>query len=436
MNITQNLERSYKSFIDREQPFDFFKGLAEYLDYVFSVPELKQVFDQQLDERRVLYKQIEETERKTRQELDKAKKKLLTLIKKTGVDVASFERYLTYSINDKTALLQELEAYENRTILGSVFVSDEIERHLFDITANLLKAGYKEELGEFIESPREYAIHNRGNGPGQYLQFGEQDGYFIFSKTLSERREKESNFERERMLKPWGSFEALFQFDIAYKFATSVNISLALSPPSGTEKTSWFGTAKERNKIFSMAQEIQRLAESQLDFHSMVNTRFEKVHAGELKNLKQITLRNAAQTAHNHLLQVIEGVVKNEDEALIKPKIKFDPLVGTLRCGEVIHAFQRGEKGEKERLILFKKLWEGRRFIKKGIEKIQGKSWPPAFLAAKLNITNDADTFSHNEKARDKFFGIIKGINRILKDKKFPVHIERKNGIQLVIIEK
>ena len=47
MNITQNLERNYKVFIDRERPFYFFKGLAEYLDYVFSVPNLKEVFEKE-----------------------------------------------------------------------------------------------------------------------------------------------------------------------------------------------------------------------------------------------------------------------------------------------------------------------------------------------------------------------------------------------------
>ncbi|MDO8557275.1 MAG: hypothetical protein Q7R98_02315 [Candidatus Jorgensenbacteria bacterium] len=305
----QDLERIYDGFINHEQPLTFFKGLHEYLDYIFSVPELKRVFDQQMGERTVLIKQIESLEKETRRELDQAKTKLITLIKKTKVDEMSFLRYLTHSINDKTTLLQELEAYENRTILHGTFVSDDIERYLFDIAANLLNAGHKKKLKEFIVSPEEYAIHYRGDGPGQYLRFGNQDSTLIFSKTLSERREKERNFERERMLESWGSFEVLLQFDIAYKFAMSKDTSLASVPPSGTEKTPWFGLAKERNKIFSMAQELQRLAESQLDFHSMITTRFEKVQVGELKNLKQITLRDAAQVVHSRLLRVTESKI-------------------------------------------------------------------------------------------------------------------------------
>ena len=258
MNTKQNLEHSYKTFIDRKQPFDFFKGLAEYLEYIFSVPILKKEFDKQLAERRVLYKQIEVLENKTRQELDQAKEKLFALIKKIKVDIVSFNRYQTWAFpSGETNILQEMEAYENKGALGSVFVSDEIERHLFDIAANLLKAGRRKELSEFIVSSKEYAIYYRRiNGSSQYIYIGNQDGNFIFSKTWPERWEKVANFERERVLKLWGSFETLLQFYTAYKLAASKNLDLSSPPMGGTENAPWFGAAKERVKIFSMAREL------------------------------------------------------------------------------------------------------------------------------------------------------------------------------------
>src|ERR1039458_10387779 len=111
MNINQNIERYFKSFVDQERPFDFFKGLATYLDYVFSVPVLKKEFDKQLAERRVLYKEIEDAEKRTREELGQTKAKLLTLIKKTGLDIKSFVRYQTRAFNENADIIEEMDAY-------------------------------------------------------------------------------------------------------------------------------------------------------------------------------------------------------------------------------------------------------------------------------------------------------------------------------------
>ena len=45
MNATaQHLERIFRDFIEETQPLSFFKGLAEYVDYVFAVPAFKQIF--------------------------------------------------------------------------------------------------------------------------------------------------------------------------------------------------------------------------------------------------------------------------------------------------------------------------------------------------------------------------------------------------------
>jgi len=120
----------------------------------------------------------------------------------------------------------------------------------------------------------------------------------------------------------------------------------------------------------------------------------------------------------------------------IKHKITFNGQTGVIRFGDTIHKFQRGTRGDKDRISLFKRLWDEKKYFKNGVEKIKGKPFTPEFLAVQLNITENATTFSRNEKAKNRFFGIIKGTNRILRDKGFPAKVERKSGIQLVIIEK
>ena len=120
----------------------------------------------------------------------------------------------------------------------------------------------------------------------------------------------------------------------------------------------------------------------------------------------------------------------------LRHKVSFNGQTGVIRFGDVLHKFQRGTRGDKDRLLMLKKLWDTKRFFKNGIEKMQGKPLAPEFLAVQLNLTGDASNFNRNETVKNKLFGLIKGTNRILKDKGFPVNIERKNGIQLIITEK
>lgn len=305
MNIIYgNLERSYQLFINSDRPLSFFKGLADYLEYVLGVPELGQVFDQQMDQRRVLYKRIEESEKKTMKELALAERKLVSLINKMGVDVASFERYQTAPFHEKTTILEELESYKKRQSIGSVFTSNEIERHLFDIAANLLKKGYKKELSEFLVSPQEYAEHYRRlNGRSEYAYTGNPYGNFIFSKTRLQRFEQERHFEHERVMRPWGSFERLLRFIHAFRLQSNASVDAILSARNGTESEPWFGSTREILDIAGMVSELSRLSESELDFYSMVDTRFERVPVGELRNLRQNSLKEAAQAAHIILMR-------------------------------------------------------------------------------------------------------------------------------------
>lgn len=146
----------------------------------------------------------------------------------------------------------------------------------------------------------------------------------------------------------------------------------------------------------------------------------------------------------NKKLEQIVPVSKIESQEMREPatagsirqKTSFNGQTGVVSFGDAIHKFHRGTRGDKKRISLFKKLWDEKKYFKNGIEKTKGKTLTPEFLAVQLNITQNATTFSRNKTATNRFFGLIKGINRTLKDKGFPAKIERQGGIQLVIIEK
>jgi len=57
-------------------------------------------------------------------------------------------------------------------------------------------------------------------------------------------------------------------------------------------------------------------------------------------------------------------------------------------------------------------------------------------LAVDLGFAQERHSYELNKELRNKFDQLVKDVKRPLKKKGFPLEIERKNGIQLVIVEK
>jgi hypothetical protein len=304
-NLRTDLEKNYNLFINRERPIAFFKGLAEYLNFVLVTPKLSSVIAQQMTGRRTLYRKIEDTENKILGEMNKAKEKLLRIIKNKKVDVSTFTRYQTSGFNKKTTILDEIKAFEQKKAIGSVFISDEIERYLFDLTANLLKTDYQKELKTFLVSSQDYGDYwSRINGPSQYRITGNENGTFIFSKTRPDRFQQVASFERERILKPWGSFEKILRYNLAHNLVSRGDDSYFESvPDSGLEAEAWFGGVKEKLNIIAMATELQVMTENQLNFNSRVNNNYARKNIDEPEELDIPSFREAVEAVHQILIR-------------------------------------------------------------------------------------------------------------------------------------
>ncbi|OGY40768.1 MAG: hypothetical protein A2570_01420 [Candidatus Brennerbacteria bacterium RIFOXYD1_FULL_41_16] len=114
--------------------------------------------------------------------------------------------------------------------------------------------------------------------------------------------------------------------------------------------------------------------------------------------------------------------------------VEFNSQDGVVRYGVYTHKFHRNGKDD-DRLHFFRNLWEERKHLRKGKEIHKGESFPPEKYAIGLNFANSVKDFTQDKRAQRKLFGLLKGINRNLRDKKIPAHIERENGIQLTITE-
>lgn len=135
---------------------------------------------------------------------------------------------------------------------------------------------------------------------------------------------------------------------------------------------------------------------------------------------------------HHDLLETL-----SEDASIAAAGVKTKFTDGVLKCGEIVHRFHRGQRGEKIRLAFFQELWNERRLLKKGKELLKGTARTSEHLAVRLKLASEPHAFRLNKKKiENQLFGMIKSINGTLKKKKFFAHIDRKGGVLLVVSEK
>jgi hypothetical protein len=296
--LQQNLERNYNSFIERESPMAFFKGLAEYLDYVLEEPELKNVMDENMTERAAGLAKIDEFEQKAYSEMQAAKEKLLKIIKKKHVDLTLFKRLTTFAGRPFNNVIEELEAYEEGGISTSGYRSDNLHRYLFEVAANLKVLGYENLVKEFLVTPEEYmAYYDRINGQSMYYVSGNEHGNFVFSQTWPERFRAAALLEAERDFKSWSAFEALLRFKRAYDEASrNRNFSDVLR-----EGADIFLTVDDTVEVAFMIEDLKVLSGNG---SSTMRARYSH-RPDDLKHLHKSTFKTHAQTAHNRFMRSI-----------------------------------------------------------------------------------------------------------------------------------
>lgn len=298
--ISKNLDRHFQSFIGNERPFAFFKGLAEYLEYMSSTLELKKVVDSNMAEREARYFAVLKLEQQVLTEAEAAKEKLLSVIKKKRIDTSTFKRLSPFTFPELQDPTKELEAYENKEIYKSGWRSDHILVYLFEIAVNIRLAGHENEIREFAASQNEYEhYHRRANGSEGYIVVGNEHGNFIFSQTWPERLLAEALIGTERELKLWGVFEAMLRFKSAYEaICKNGNPSTILQNVEDTVM------AREDAVVVAFMAEDLRI----LMGHGQSTMRYRYSHTPDrIHDLDMDVFKTHAQMAHNHLMQVADA---------------------------------------------------------------------------------------------------------------------------------
>lgn len=303
MNQANILERNHKLFINETERLPFLKGLANYLEHTTKASPFKEVFEQHLGEYEAFLKNIDDLEKISRAEMVEAKDTLLQVIKKEGLDINQFHRLQTHSFGTKTNLSEEFDAYLHGRAVGNGFRSDALQDYLFDIAANLLVLGHRDEIEKFLVSSEEYRLYyQQVNGPKAWAVRGNENGNFVFSKTWPKRWEEVSRTERERSLKTFGSFVKLSQFKRAYDIVSeNKNAWMELRDDEADNNKI---RIHDRIEIIDMTEELARLVdESARLMRYKVNL---NPHISSNEDLDISTLKAHAQAAHSQFLQHLE----------------------------------------------------------------------------------------------------------------------------------
>jgi hypothetical protein len=281
MNIIQNLERNYKLFIDTKEPFSFFKGLAEYLEYIHSVPKLKKVFNEYIEERNKQYRKIEKLEDKIEQEFNDSRQKIIYIIERKKIDTNKFQRYVTFPSFDTENVFKEFEDFLSGGFISGGFRTDRIQQYLFEFAINLKKMGCEKDIKDFLVSDKE----------------------FVFSKTFPERLKAVNLLEKERLFKPWGSFEELYKLRKAYNYALN-DTNHWYNLNYGIEKSEFDMHLENRNEvdICNMIEDFKFLINKSPTSLNLNQTNWNKI-----KKLHIEPFKNAVQITHNNLLQSLWG---------------------------------------------------------------------------------------------------------------------------------
>lgn len=107
-------------------------------------------------------------------------------------------------------------------------------------------------------------------------------------------------------------------------------------------------------------------------------------------------------------------------------EFNYDSLNRIFSWNGMIHKFRKNSWQHK----LFDSLWVERKHIKNNKVSKEGMILPMDVYAKRIGLATNQNDY---EKKKTEFTNKIKGINKSFSDKGIPAHIERKNGIQLVI---
>lgn len=333
-SVSENLERYYGTFIERSKPLEFFTGLGDYVSYIVKTPTLKSITDRVMEMKYEEYEELNKLEEKSLEELQKAKKILLKIIKDNNLPPNSFKPHWPAVPGYSENLLDELRRFEEGEIHSGHFKSDTLEGYLFEVAAGITEQGHPELVKQFSVPGEEYRRYRPGI-------MGNIRGNFIFSKTLQKRSEKTQIIEKQKGFEMWPCFDALFKFHKAFgeisknlTFAEAVNLM-------GKESRNHLENNDVVNIIFAL-EDLRKMSDDKPGY----NSNNSRIHYLEIEKFKWFATR-----VHSHLLAKLSEKEPIQSKSSGEYELNLSPTGDLWREPKNKHCYAMMEAKERLNIV-------------------------------------------------------------------------------------
>lgn len=190
------VEQQYNSFINLQDSWDFFRGLAEYTRTVREMTQTKPFIRALETQREMARKTYELMNSKAMKELTQSANKLIPIAEKV---IKQYEPIIkqTQEIAEKyQPVIRAVQEVHDR-MAGRILSSNPLyafDSDLFDVARHLKASGHEEAVEPFVD--------NKKKNHNIY-------GNFTFSPTYEVIDEEERKLERKQQVEPWGAWERL-----------------------------------------------------------------------------------------------------------------------------------------------------------------------------------------------------------------------------------
>ncbi len=180
--VLKILEQQYQSFINQQDNWDFFRGLAEYTKIIQNIPETKAFIETLEEQRKLAYNSYEMMNSQAMKEFTKSAQRLIVITKE-----------ITKQYEPIGKIMQEIQDRIDGRILSSKPLTS-FYRELSDVVRIIQSSGYEKVIKEFENNKKETK-----NIYGNY----------IFSPTYEKIDKEEQKLKRKEQIEAWGAWQQL-----------------------------------------------------------------------------------------------------------------------------------------------------------------------------------------------------------------------------------
>lgn len=171
------LDKFYSSFITSDNPKDFFNGMADYAEFIDSIPEFEKISTELLNQRNPFVERRIQTDKTAVEKMKEVHVELVAYITKNNIDRAGIKQ-----------ALREYDAWLNGEATGGQDLCD----NLHDLLCDIIRYLYESGTPEYKEFACRYIIFWKDKTSIKHWLYPQEIAdYFDAVKDLDEKRETE-----------------------------------------------------------------------------------------------------------------------------------------------------------------------------------------------------------------------------------------------------